>query len=599
MEKENNIKFQKLSQREHVLQRSGMYVGSINTELTDMYCVDNTQTFSVIKKQVRYNAAFLKIFDEVISNASDAAIKYQNVSYIKVNIDRESNTITVENDCTPQKCIPVTIQEDEKCYVPEMIFSHLLTGSNYDDTETRFSAGVNGMGVKLTNIFSTKCSVQVADGKKLFKQDYSDNMSIISKPKVTDSTKCYVKFSYTPDFSRFNGLDQITDDDISLILKRMLDISVCIPNVKMYFNNEKIGVKNFKEWMSKHLNDDSNLYIDDSNPNWIYGVAKSPSDEFNAVSVTSTVSTYRGGTHINYLSLNVSKAIADSFSKKIKANWADVKNKLMLFVVCRIPNPMFDSQTKEYLTNTINKECLGDFKISESFIKKVMKSDIVESILAAIERKENDELKKLQKQQQKIKIDKLIDATGTDRTDTQLFIFEGDCLEENTLIRCITENDGILDKKIKDVLVGDSVITHNNKIQDVISTNKKISKKAIIKTDLGDLVCSDKHRWFTYNTETNVFGFIETKDLDISKHKLIKNYLAFVESLLEISDITPMTDNTKYDISIRFTNNNVIYSTNEHLFGCFNKDNNMFEMVEGAKLDISKHLIIKKIDEKI
>ncbi len=599
MEKENNIKFQKLSQREHVLQRSGMYVGSINTELTDMYCVDNTQTFSVIKKQVRYNAAFLKIFDEVISNASDAAIKYQNVSYIKVNIDRESNTITVENDCTPQKCIPVTIQEDEKCYVPEMIFSHLLTGSNYDDTETRFSAGVNGMGVKLTNIFSSKCSVQVADGKKLFKQDYSDNMSIISKPKVTDSTKCYVKFSYTPDFSRFNGLDQISDDDISLILKRMLDISVCIPNVKMYFNNEKIGVKNFKEWMSKHLNDDSNLYIDDSNPNWIYGVAKSPSDEFNAVSVTSTVSTYRGGTHINYLSLNVSKAIADSFSKKIKANWADVKNKLMLFVVCRIPNPMFDSQTKEYLTNTINKECLGDFKISESFIKKVMKSDIVESILAAIERKENDELKKLQKQQQKIKIDKLIDATGTDRTNTQLFIFEGDCLEENTLIRCITENDGILDKKIKDVLVGDSVITHNNKIQDVISTNKKISKKAIIKTDLGELVCSDKHRWFTYNTETNMFGFIETKDLDISKHKLIKNYLAFVESLLEICDISPMTDNTKYDISIRFTNNNVIYSTNEHLFGCFNKDNNMFEMVEGAKLDISKHLIIKKIDEKI
>jgi DNA topoisomerase-2 len=431
MEKENNIKFQKLSQREHVLQRSGMYVGSINTELTDMYCVDNTQTFSVIKKQVRYNAAFLKIFDEVISNASDAAIKYQNVSYIKVNIDRESNTITVENDCTPQKCIPVTIQEDEKCYVPEMIFSHLLTGSNYDDTETRFSAGVNGMGVKLTNIFSTKCSVQVADGKKLFKQDYSDNMSIISKPKVTDSTKCYVKFSYTPDFSRFNGLDQISDDDISLILKRMLDISVCIPNVKMYFNNEKIGVKNFKEWMSKHLNDDSNLYIDDSNPNWIYGVAKSPSDEFNAVSVTSTVSTYRGGTHINYLSLNVSKAIADSFSKKIKANWADVKNKLMLFVVCRIPNPMFDSQTKEYLTNTINKECLGDFKISESFIKKVMKSDIVESILAAIERKENDELKKLQKQQQKVKVEKLVDANSKNRSMCQIFVFEGDSASSN------------------------------------------------------------------------------------------------------------------------------------------------------------------------
>jgi DNA topoisomerase-2 len=200
----------------------------------------------------------------------------------------------------------------------------------------------------------------------------------------------------------------------------------------MYFNNTRIGVKNFKEWMSKHLDNEANLYIDDSNPNWVYGIAKSPNEEFNAVSVTSTVSTYRGGTHVNYLSLNISKAIADSFSKKIKANWADVKNKLMLFVVCRIPNPMFDSQTKEYLTNTINKECLGDFKISESFIKKVMKSDIVESILAAIEKKEDAELKKLQKQQQKLKIDKLIDATDSQRADTQLFIFEGDSAGESS-----------------------------------------------------------------------------------------------------------------------------------------------------------------------
>jgi DNA topoisomerase-2 len=93
---------------------------------------------------------------------------------------------------------------------------------------------------------------------------------------------------------------------------------------------------------------------------------------------------------------------------------------------------MFDSQTKEYLTNTINKECLGDFKISESFIKKVMKSDIVESILAAIEKKEDAELKKLQKQQQKLKIDKLIDATDSQRADTQLFIFEGDSAGESS-----------------------------------------------------------------------------------------------------------------------------------------------------------------------
>jgi DNA topoisomerase-2 len=586
-ENTNNIKFQKLSQREHVLQRSGMYVGSINTETMDMYVVDNIDNMNVIKKSVRYNAAFLKIFDEVISNASDAATKYGNVSYIKVSVD--GNIISVENDCTPSKCIPVIIQEEEKCYVPEMIFSHLLTGSNYDDTETRFSAGVNGMGVKLTNIFSTSCSVQVCDGKKSFKQEYSENMSIINKAKITDSSKCLVRFTYTPDFTRFNGTDEIGEDEISLILKRILDISVCVPNVKMYFNNTRIGVKNFKEWMSKHLDNEANLYIDDSNPNWVYGIAKSPNEEFNAVSVTSTVSTYRGGTHVNYLSLNISKAISDSFSKKIKANWADVKNKLMLFVVCRIPNPMFDSQTKEYLTNTINKECLGDFKISESFIKKVMKSDIVESILAAIEKKEDAELKKLQKQQQKLKIDKLIDATDSNRTNTQLFIFEGDCLEENTQIRCITET-GVEDKKIKNCEIGDTVITHNNRLGTVTAVSKKIGKKVIIKNDLGDLVCSKSHRWFVYDNKENKFEFVEAGDLDKTKHKLVKNYLAFAENLLEINDISKINDD-KYDYCL-VINNEEVFSTSTHKFAVYNKETEYFQMVSCEDLNKEIHFIV-------
>jgi hypothetical protein len=414
-------------------------------------------------------------------------------------------------------------------------------------------------------------------------------MSIINKAKITDSSKCLVRFTYTPDFTRFNGTDEIGEDEISLILKRILDISVCVPNVKMYFNNTRIGVKNFKEWMSKHLDNEANLYIDDSNPNWVYGIAKSPNEEFNAVSVTSTVSTYRGGTHVNYLSLNISKAIADSFSKKIKANWADVKNKLMLFVVCRIPNPMFDSQTKEYLTNTINKECLGDFKISESFIKKVMKSDIVESILAAIEKKEDAELKKLQKQQQKLKIDKLIDATDSNRTNTQLFIFEGDCLEENTQIRCITET-GVEDKKIKNCEIGDTVITHNNRLGTVTAVSKKIGKKVIIKNDLGDLVCSKSHRWFVYDNKENKFEFVEAGDLDKTKHKLVKNYLAFTENLLEINDISKINDD-KYDYCL-VINNEEVFSTSTHKFAVYNKETEYFQMVSCEDLNKEIHFIV-------
>ena len=41
-------------------------------------------------------------------------------------------------------------------YVPELIFGHLLTGSNYDDDEKKVVGGRNGYGAKLANIFSRK-----------------------------------------------------------------------------------------------------------------------------------------------------------------------------------------------------------------------------------------------------------------------------------------------------------------------------------------------------------------------------------------------------------------------------------------------------------
>ena len=51
-------------------------------------------------------------------------------------------------------------------FVPELIFGHLLTSSNYDDSEKKVTGGRNGFGAKLTNIFSNEFRVEAADHKK-------------------------------------------------------------------------------------------------------------------------------------------------------------------------------------------------------------------------------------------------------------------------------------------------------------------------------------------------------------------------------------------------------------------------------------------------
>ena len=75
---------------------------------------------------------------------------------IKVNIDVENNTFSVYNN---ERGIPIEMHAKEKIYIPELIFSHLLSSSNYDDDEKKLTGGRNGYGAKLANIYSTQFTI--------------------------------------------------------------------------------------------------------------------------------------------------------------------------------------------------------------------------------------------------------------------------------------------------------------------------------------------------------------------------------------------------------------------------------------------------------
>lgn len=100
--------------------------------------------------------ALFKIFDEVLVNAADNYQRDRKMNLLKVEINSEKGYVSVHNN---GKGIPVSMHKDEKMYVAELIFGHLLTGSNYNDDEKKVVGGRNGYGAKLANIFSTKFEV--------------------------------------------------------------------------------------------------------------------------------------------------------------------------------------------------------------------------------------------------------------------------------------------------------------------------------------------------------------------------------------------------------------------------------------------------------
>ena len=77
--------------------RPDTYVGSL--EKTDgNFWVLNAAETQFHFTEVNYVPALYKIFDEVIVNASDNNSRDCPMSYIKVEIDQERGSISVEND---------------------------------------------------------------------------------------------------------------------------------------------------------------------------------------------------------------------------------------------------------------------------------------------------------------------------------------------------------------------------------------------------------------------------------------------------------------------------------------------------------------------
>lgn len=167
---------------------------------------------------------------------------------IKVLIDRESNLISVYNN---GRGIPVTVHKEEGVYVPELIFGHLLTSSNYDDNQKKVTGGRNGYGAKLCNIFSTEFIVETADKERelKYRQTFNDNMSKKGKPRVTANKRGeeFTRISFKPDLAKFK-LTEMDEDFEALIKKRVYDLAGCVQGVSVYLNGTKIPIKSFPKY---------------------------------------------------------------------------------------------------------------------------------------------------------------------------------------------------------------------------------------------------------------------------------------------------------------------------------------------------------------
>lgn len=419
-------KYRKLSDVEHVIARPGMYIGS-TTDTTQKAWVYEESVSKMQRNDVTYNPGFIKIFDEIVSNAVDESKRPgSNLNTIKIDINRETGEMVVFDNGG----IPVVIHKDENRYVPEMIFSELRAGANFnDDEDDRTWVGTNGVGSTVTNIFSTKFKVETADGKNKFTQTYTENSNKVTEPSIREIKQNYTKITFMPDYEKLNT--SLHDGNYKKIVKRVYDIAGCNPKLKVYFNGDLIKIKSFKDYITLFSDD----YIYEQNDNWKVGVSASDGS-FKQVSFVNGAETEdNNGSHINYVIWQIINKIREHIKKKNKVDVkpSTIKNHLAVYIDATVINPVYSSQTKEKLISD-EKDFLEGIQISDKFIRNVIKSEIIQKILDWVMAKqhaaEQAELRKLNKNQSKLnprKIVKLSDANEKkDRTKCMLFLSEGD-----------------------------------------------------------------------------------------------------------------------------------------------------------------------------
>lgn len=416
------LKYKKLSDVEHVLLRPGMYVGSIKHKTEDIPVLIE-EKFKT--RSITYNPAFLKIFDEIVSNSVDEHRRNpKKLNQLDVIVNSEKGAILVRDNGG----IVVERHPEHEEWIPELIFSNLKAGSNFDDSEERLVAGTNGVGSTLTNIFSKAFRVKTCDGKREFLQQFINNMTDKQEAQVTPvkSKQGYTEIAFMPDFERFE-MTTIDHDHMCMLEKRVIDLAACNPKLKVSFNGKDHTFTSFEDYCKLYESDV--IYIE--GPRWKVGISHS-NGSMQQVSFVNSVETHDGGTHVDYVANQIVTHIRELIKKKhkIEVRPQEIKNHMFLFVQSDIVNPIFSSQTKEKLI-TESKQFGSTFEFTPQIIKKILTSEIVERILDWAQQKaiaeEKKELRQLNKTLGRSKILKLIDAKETSkRNECSLAIFEGD-----------------------------------------------------------------------------------------------------------------------------------------------------------------------------
>ncbi|MFM7042010.1 MAG: type IIA DNA topoisomerase subunit B, partial [Planctomycetaceae bacterium] len=421
-----------LSDRDHVRERFGMYIG------------DNT------------SRGLHHLVYEVVDNSIDECMAgYAKQVSVTVNVD---GSVTVEDD---GRGIPVDIhpqlseEMDREVSTREGVMTVLKFGGKFQKGAYQATGGLHGVGVTVVNFLSEWCEVEVCREGHVWQQEYQRGERTGPVRTMGTTTRTGTKTTFKPDPQIFPQ----TKFSWDVLAKRLRELAYLNSGLRVRFRDVATdtdeeyfferGIVQFVEQLnqaSEHVHADV-ISIQGSHEGVAWDIALQYAKEYteNLHSYVNNISTTEGGTHVAGFRAALTRTLNQygrksnlykSLSDNLVPTGEDIREGLTAIISVRVPEPLFEGQTKTKLGNGevegIINSAVGDFLgryLEEN--PKSAKAIIEKGILAAEAR---EAAKKARKELRDRKNalsggglpGKLRDCTSREVEKCELYLVEGD-----------------------------------------------------------------------------------------------------------------------------------------------------------------------------
>ncbi|MBK7325960.1 MAG: DNA topoisomerase IV subunit B [Propionivibrio sp.] len=315
----------------------------------------------------------LHIIQEAIDNAADEALGGY-CKRIAVTLHSDAS-VSIQDD---GRGIPVEIHPIEKVPTVEVVFTQLHAGGKFNKADGssayRFSGGLHGVGVSVTNALSTRLEVEVTRDGGRFHIVFSGGAVVEPLQRIGDAPKkaSSTRVRVWPD-ARFFDSASIPVSELERLLRSKavllpgLEISLAIENgatTRWCFAN------GMQQYLAEQLDGEltapiftAEKYAPPGDENFPVGsgaawaICWSAEGNLARESYVNLIPTPAGGTHetgLRQAAFDAVKSFAEHralLPKGVKLAAEDVFSRVSFVLAARVLDPSFQGQTKERLNS--------------------------------------------------------------------------------------------------------------------------------------------------------------------------------------------------------------------------------------------------------